>query len=89
MRRPSVRADEAGDEVFVGPAVVDELKIEGGLAVLVGTAGAFGYAAGWLRPNHAPPSLVFSRGGDQAKQRGGDSCVAQIGPEEPYAPASG
>jgi hypothetical protein len=75
-------------------AVVDELKIEGGLArvitaVLVGTAGAFGYAAGWLRPNHAPPSLVFSRGGDQAKQRGGDSCVAQIGPEEPYAPASG
>lgn len=71
-------------------AMVDEFKTEGGFArviaaVLVGAAGAFGYVAGWLSPNHAPPSLVFSRGGDQvAKQR-----VAQINPEEPYAPASG
>ena len=70
--------------------MVDEFKTEGGFArviaaVLVGAAGAFGYVAGWLSPNHAPPSLVFSRGGDQvAKQR-----VAQINPEEPYAPASG
>jgi len=50
--------------------MVDELKTEGGLArviaaVLVGAAGAFGYAAGWLSPNYAPPSLVFSHVGDQ------------------------
>ena len=79
--------------------MIDELKTAGGLqhvaviaAVLVGAAGAFVYAPGWLSPNRAPPSLVFSGGGDQvAVQRGVDSLnrIAQIGPEEPYAPASG
>ena len=78
-------------------AIIDELKTTGRLArvmaaELVGEVGAFVYAAGWLSPNRAPPLLVFSGGGDQvATQRGVDSlsCIAPIGPQEPYAPGSG
>jgi hypothetical protein len=79
-------------------ATIDELKTTGRLArvmaaVLVGAVRAFVYAGDWLNSNRAPASsLVFSRGGDQvATQRGVDSlsCIAPIGPQEPYAPGSG